>query len=216
MGYTSLCWQRSIQSKLWFFRSHVRMWELYHKEGWCIRTVVLEKALESPLDSKIKPVNPKGNQPWIFTERTDAEAEAPILWPPDAKSWLIWKDPDAGKDWRQEEKNTVEDEIVSIIDSVDMNLSKLWEPVKDRDAWHAAVHGVSKSWTWLPREQSVSFRVPGFCLALFRLLCLNIGCLFIAKTLLFLPKALAAHVHHRLPCLGQGLTSLPGLRDQFT
>ena len=189
MGYTSLCWQKSIESKLWFFHSHVRMWELYHKEGWCIWTVVLEKALESPLDCKIKPINPKGNQPWIFTERTDAKAEAPILWPPDAKSWLIWKDPDAGKDWRQEE-NTVEDEIVSIIDSVDMNLSKLWEPVKDRDAWHAAVHGVSKSWTWLPREQSVSFRVPGFCLVLFRLLCLKIGCPFIAKLCCFSPKPL--------------------------
>ena len=165
------------------------MWELYYKEAWCIWTVVLEKALESPLDSKeIKPVNPKGNQPWIFTGRTDAEAEASILWPPDTKSWLFWKDPDAGKDWRQEEKSTVEGEIVSIINSVDMNLSKLWETVKDRDAWRA-VHGVSRSWTWLPREQSVSFRIPGFCLVLFRLLCPKISCLFIAKTLLcFSPK----------------------------
>ena len=76
-------------------------------------TVVLKKALESPLDSKeIKPVNPKGNQPWIFIGRTDAEAEAPVLWPPDAKSWLIGKDPEAGKDWRQEEKGTTENEMV--------------------------------------------------------------------------------------------------------
>ena len=75
--------------------------------------MVLEKTLESPLDSKeIKPVNPKGYQPWIFTERTDAEAESPILWAPDAKSWLIWKDPDAGKDWGEEEKGTHEDEMV--------------------------------------------------------------------------------------------------------
>ena len=94
------------------------MWELDHKEGWalknwCFRTVVLEKALESPLDCKeIKPVNPKGNQSWIFTERTDTEAETLILWPPDVKSWLIWKDPSAGKDWRQEEKGRTEDEMV--------------------------------------------------------------------------------------------------------
>ena len=92
------------------------MWELDHKEGWVPKnwsfwTVVLEKTLESPLDSKeIKQVNPKGNQLWIFIGRTDAEAEAPILWPTDAKSWLIRKDPDAGKDWRQE-KGTTEDEM---------------------------------------------------------------------------------------------------------
>ena len=86
------------------------MWELDQKEGWvpknwCFQIVVLEKNLESPLDSKkIQPVNLKGNQSWIFTGRTDAEAEAPILWPPDAKYWLTEKDPDAGKDWRQNEK----------------------------------------------------------------------------------------------------------------
>ena len=93
----------------------------------------------SPLHFKeIKPVNPKGNQPWIFIGRTDAEAEAPILWPPDAKNWLIIKDPDAGKDWREEEKGTAEDEMVDgITDSVDMNLSQLWEIVKDRGAWRA-------------------------------------------------------------------------------
>ena len=72
----------------------------------------LEKTLESPLESKIKPVNPKGNQPWIHIGRTDAEAEAPVLWPPDSKSWLIGKDPDAGKDWMQEEKGMTEDEMV--------------------------------------------------------------------------------------------------------
>ena len=94
------------------------MWELDHKEGWepknwCSEIVVLEKAPESPMDSKeIKPVNLKGNQPWIFTRRTDAEAGAPILRPPDAKSWLIGKDSDAGKDWRQEEKRAAEDEMV--------------------------------------------------------------------------------------------------------
>ena len=82
-------------------------------KNWCFRTVLLENMLESPLDCKeIKPVNPKENQPWLFIGRTDAEAETPILWPPDSKSWLIGKDPDAGKDWRQEEKGMTEDEMV--------------------------------------------------------------------------------------------------------
>ena len=94
------------------------MWELNHKESWepknwCFWTVALDKTLESSLDYKeIKPVNPKGNQSWIFTGRTDAEAEAPILWPPNTKSWLIRKDPDAGKDWGREEKGMTEDEMV--------------------------------------------------------------------------------------------------------
>ena len=92
------------------------MWELDHKEGralknWRFRIVILEEAPESPLDSKIKLVNPKGNQPWIFTGPTDAETEAPILWPPDVKSQLIGKDADAGKDWGQEEKGVTEDEM---------------------------------------------------------------------------------------------------------
>ena len=93
------------------------MWELDHKESWapknwCFWTVVLEKALVSPLDIKDKPVNPKRNQPWIFIGRTDAEAEAPIMWPPDVKSWLIGKDSYVGKDWGQEEKQVTEDEMV--------------------------------------------------------------------------------------------------------
>ena len=98
--------------------SHVWMWELDHKEGWalknwCFRTVVLEKTLESPLDcKKIKPANPKGNQSWIFIGRTDAEVETPKLWPPDVKNWLIWRDDDAGKDWRWEEKGMTKDEVV--------------------------------------------------------------------------------------------------------
>ena len=100
-------------------------------KNWCFRTVVLEKTLESLLDSKeIKPINPKGNQLWIFIGRTDAEAEAPILWPPEVKSLLIGKDPDAGKDWRQEEKVTTEDEMVGWHHQLDhMSLSKLWELV---------------------------------------------------------------------------------------
>ena len=101
-----------------FSSGHVWMWELDYKENWapkkwCFWTIVLEKTLESPLDCKeIKPVHPKGNQSWVFIGRTDAETETPILWPPDAKNWLIWKDPDAGKDWRQGEKGTIEDEMV--------------------------------------------------------------------------------------------------------
>ena len=101
-----------------FSSSHVWMWELDYKESWvpknwCFWTVVLKKTLESSLNSKeIQPVHPKGNQSWIFIGRTDVEAETPILWPPDEKNWLIWKDPDAGKDWSQEEKGTIEDEKV--------------------------------------------------------------------------------------------------------
>ena len=101
-----------------FSSSHVWMWVLDRKESWalkdwCFWTVVPEKTLKNPLDSKeIKPVNPKGNQLWLFIGRTDAEAETPILWPPDAKSWLFGKDPDAGKDWRQEEKGKTEHKMV--------------------------------------------------------------------------------------------------------
>ena len=101
-----------------FSSSHVWMWELDYKESWTLKnwyfwTVVLEKTRESPLDHKvIKPVHHKGNQSWKFIGRTEVEAEAPILCPPDAKNWIIWKDPDAGKDWEQEEKGMTEDEIV--------------------------------------------------------------------------------------------------------
>ena len=114
-----------------FSSSHVQMWKLNHKEGWapknwCFWTVVLEKTLESPLDCReIQPVHPKGDRFWAFFGRTDVEAETPILWPPDTKSWLIWKDSDAGKDWGQEKKGMTEDEIVG---------------------WH---HRLDRTWIWV-------------------------------------------------------------------
>ena len=137
-----------------FSSSHVWMWELeesWVQKNWCFWTVVLEKTLESPLDCKeIQPVNPIGSQPWIFTGRTDVEAETPILWSTDVKNWFIGKDPDTGKDWRWEEKGTTKDEMVRWHHQLDdMSLSKLWEFVMDREAWPGAVHGITKSWTQL-------------------------------------------------------------------
>ena len=126
------------------------MWELDHKKDWALKKwhfqiVVLEKTLENTLDCKeIKPVHPKGNQPWLFTGRTDVETEVPIRWPPDPKSWLIGKDPDAGKDWRQKVKRAAEDEMVRRHHWLNgQELSKLWKIVKNREAWGAAVHGVA-------------------------------------------------------------------------
>ena len=132
------------------------MWELDCEEGWalknwCIWTVVLEKTLECPLDCKeIQPVHPKGDQSWVFIGRTDVQAETPILWPSDAKSWLIWKNPDAGKDWWPEKKGTTEDEIIEWHHWLGGHgLGGLWELVMDREAWCAVVHGVAKSRTGL-------------------------------------------------------------------
>ena len=116
------------------------------------------KTLESPLDCKeIKPVNPKGNQSWIFTGRTDAETKAPTFWPPDVKNWLIWKDPDAWKDWRRQEKGTTEDDLVGWHHQLigDLSLHKLWERVKDPESWPAAVQSVTNCQIQLNNEQNV-------------------------------------------------------------
>ena len=146
--------------KLWCIyrmKFHIyRMWDLVHNESWapknwCFWTVVLEKTLESPLDCKeIQPVHPKGNKSWIFIGRTDAEAEAPTLWPADVKSWLTGKDPDARQDWRQEEKGTTEDATVGWYHQLNGHeFEQALGVVMDREAWRTAIHGVAKSQTWL-------------------------------------------------------------------
>ena len=120
--------------------------------NWCFWTVVLEKTLESPLDCReIQPVHPKGDQSWVFFGRTDAKAETPVLWPPHAKSWLIGKDSDAGRDWGQEERGRqrMMRWLDGFTDSMDMSLSELQVLVMDREAWRLAIHGVTKNWTWL-------------------------------------------------------------------
>ena len=134
-----------VHSDLCAIDTHIFLNEQIKNELWCWRR------LESPLDCKeIKPVNPKGNQPWIFTGRTDAKAEAPIIWPPDVKNWLIRKDPDAGKNWGPGKKRASEDEMVGWHYRLNGHeFEQTQEGVMDREAWRGAVHGVAESQIWL-------------------------------------------------------------------
>ena len=144
------------------------MWKLDYKASWALKTwyfwaVVLEETLKSPLDCKeIQPVSPKGNQSWIIIGKTDTESETPIFWPPDAKNWLIGKDPNAGEDWRcrirgQQRMSWLD----GITDPKDMSSSKFQELVMNREAWHAAVHGVAKCQTRLSNWIDIT---NAFCL----------------------------------------------------
>ena len=203
-----------------FSSDHVWMWELDCEESWapknwCFWTVVLEKTLESLLDCKeTQPVHSE-DQPWDFFGRTDAKAEAPVLWPPDVKSWLTGKDSVAGKYWRQEEKGWQKMRwLDSIIDSTDMSFSKLWERVKNREAWHAAGHGVAKSQTWLrdwtttrfqcdqcSNKRKACFTLPGKVLMIFRRWGLYTGSWSITKRLWGREKAKEYYLwSNRLSC----------------
>ena len=162
-----------IYSALGFSIGHVQMWELDCEErkapkSWCFGTGVLKKTLESPLDCKeIQPVHPKGNQPWVFIGRTDAKAETPILWPSHVRSWLIWKDPDAGRDWGQKEKGMTEDEMAGWHHWLDGHESEWTLGVGD---WQG---GLACYYSWGHKESKAQrLQHPHSC-GLARLLCLQ-------------------------------------------
>ena len=142
-------------------RAHKEDWVL---TNWCYWTVMLEKTLESPLDCKeSQSALPKGNQSWIFIGRIDAEAETPILWPPDVKNWLIWKDPAAGKDWRREDKGMTEDEMVGWHHWLNGHEFEYTLGVGDeQEAWRATVHGITKRQTWLSDWTELSWTLRFF------------------------------------------------------
>ena len=191
-----------------FSSSHTWIWELDHKEGWamknwCFWTAVLEKTLESPLDCKeIKPVNSKGHQPWIFTGRTDAKAEAPyfghLMWRANSLEKTLMLGRTGGKRRRGLQRMRWED---SITDSVDINPSKLQEIVKDRGAWHAAVHGITKSRTCLSDGTTIMspfYRWKNWDSEMFKKTCLKLQSWEVAKPELR-PCSVGPHIHRLTP-----------------
>ena len=159
ISVVAICQHAKILHNYWIYYPPCR--ESWEQKNWCLWTVVLEKSLESPLDCKeIQPVHPKGDQSWVFIGETN-EAEASILWPPDAERWLIWKDPDAGKGGEGDDRGW--DGLDGIIDTMDMGLGGFHELVMDRRARHAVVHGVTESdmTEWLKTDPPYTFHTCG-------------------------------------------------------
>ena len=178
---------------------------------------MLEKTPESPLDCKeIKSVNSKGNQSWIFIGRTDAKAEAPILWPPDVKGHLIGKDPDPGKDWRWEKKGTAEDDMVGWHHNlINMSLNKLLEMVRDSGAWRAVVHGFAKSWTQLSNRTTATTPTNAGWIFPVEIKGIWLSCIFCFAPFLFVCLFVCFGPFKRVTCLSPGVfLSNPWERDK--